>query len=52
MIRPANISDIDLILDITKSCALHMIDSGIFQWNEHYPDKELLMKHMNEVFKG
>ena len=40
MIRPANISDIDPILDITKSCALHMIDNGIFQWNEHYPDKE------------
>ena len=39
MIRPANISDIESILDITKSCALHMIDNGIFQWNEHYPDK-------------
>jgi len=40
MIRPANISDIDPILNITKSCALHMIDNGIFQWNEYYPDKE------------
>ena len=39
MIRPANISEIESILDITKSCALHMIDNGIFQWNEHYPDK-------------
>ena len=39
MIRPANISDIDPILNITKSCALHMIDNGIFQWNEYYPDK-------------
>ena len=39
MIRPANISDIKPILHITKSCALHMIDNGIFQWNEHYPDK-------------
>ena len=39
MIRSANISDIESVLDITKSCALHMIGNGIFQWNEHYPDK-------------
>ena len=39
MIRPANISDIESVLDVTKSCALHMINNGIFQWNEHYPDK-------------
>ncbi len=39
MIRPANISDIEPILDITKSCALHMINNGVFQWNEYYPDK-------------
>ena len=39
MIRSANISDIESVLYITKSCALHMISNGIFQWNEHYPDK-------------
>ena len=39
MIRSANISDIESVLDITNSCALHMIGNGIFQWNEHYPDK-------------
>ena len=39
MIRAGNISDINTILNITKSCAAHMIQNGIYQWNEHYPDK-------------
>ena len=39
MIRPANTCDIKAVLDITKSCALHMTKNGIFQWNKHYPDK-------------
>ena len=52
MIKPANISDIESILDITKSCALHMIDNGIFQWNEHYPDKASFINDVrnNELF--
>ena len=39
MIRAGNISDIDSILNITKSCAAHLVQNGIYQWNEHYPDK-------------
>jgi len=39
MIRAGNISDINSILNITKSCANHMIKKGINQWNEHYPDE-------------
>ena len=39
MIRLANTSDIESVLDITEACALHMIDNGIFQWNKYYPDK-------------
>ena len=39
MIRAGNISDIDSILNITKSCAAYMVQNGIYQWNEHYPDK-------------
>ena len=38
MIRAGNISDIDSILNITKSCAIHMAQNGVYQWNEHYPD--------------
>jgi ribosomal protein S18 acetylase RimI-like enzyme len=39
MIRKATNKDIDSILNITKACAKFMIDKGIFQWNEHYPNK-------------
>jgi ribosomal protein S18 acetylase RimI-like enzyme len=40
MIRRATLLDIDPILEITKSCAKHMVDQGIEQWNEFYPDKK------------
>ena len=39
MIRSGDISDIDVILNITKSCAANMIQNDIYQWNEHYPDR-------------
>ena len=39
MIRKGTITDIDSILDITKACAKHMVKKNIFQWNEHYPNK-------------
>ena len=47
MIRSANISDIESVLYITKSCALHMISNGIFQWNEHYPDRQSFVRDIN-----
>ncbi len=39
MIRKATLKDIDGIVAITKACASFMIDKGIYQWNEHYPNK-------------
>ena len=39
MIRLAEEKDIQTILEITKACAETMISKGIFQWNEHYPNK-------------
>ncbi len=39
MIRKAVKKDIDAILNITKACAAYMIECGIFQWNEHYPNR-------------
>ena len=39
MIRKATLEDIDLILNITKSCANHMINNNIYQWNTHYPNR-------------
>lgn len=40
MIRKGRLSDIEEIMMLTKSCAKHMIFNGIYQWNEHYPNKE------------
>ncbi|MFK7747663.1 MAG: GNAT family N-acetyltransferase [Kordia sp.] len=39
-IRKATSQDIDALLNITKACAKFMIDKGIFQWNENYPNRE------------
>ena len=52
MIRRATIEDIDAILDMTKQCALSMIEKGIFQWNEHYPNREAFEHDVkrNELF--
>lgn len=39
MIRRAKISEIPDILVLTNACTLYMISMGIYQWNEHYPNK-------------
>ena len=39
MIQKGTFLDINRILEITKACAKHMIGKGIYQWNEHYPNK-------------
>ena len=44
MIKKAIILDLNDLLEITKSCAKHMIDNEIYQWNELYPSKEVLQK--------
>ena len=44
MIRLANYSDLDNIKQVTKACAKEMISNGIYQWNEHYPSKDILEK--------
>jgi ribosomal protein S18 acetylase RimI-like enzyme len=37
MIRKANSSDLNTLLEITRSCAKLMESKGIFQWNDSYP---------------
>jgi ribosomal protein S18 acetylase RimI-like enzyme len=37
MIRKANSSDLNTLLEITSSCAKLMESKGIFQWNDSYP---------------
>ena len=41
MIRKATLDDIDSILNITQACAQYMINNGIFQWDENYPNKRV-----------
>ncbi len=40
MIRKAEGTDIETIFSITKACAKAMSAKGIYQWNEHYPNKK------------
>ena len=52
MIRKGTYSDIDEILKVTKSCAFYLIEKQIYQWNEHYPNKEAFSEDVkrNELY--
>lgn len=39
MIRRAKIQEIPEIMEVARACATHMINSNIFQWNDHYPSE-------------
>ena len=41
MIRKATYKDIDSILILTKACTVLMIENGVFQWNDQYPNKSI-----------
>ena len=53
MIKEASILDLNQLYSLTKSCAKHMIENGIFQWNEMYPSKEVLQKdiELQQIWK-
>jgi len=46
-------TDLEKLYAITKSCGKHMIEQGIFQWNDYYPSKEVLQKDidLNQIWK-
>lgn len=52
MIRCAKILEIPDILALTKACAGHMENNGIFQWNEEYPSRLAFEQDIsrNELF--
>jgi ribosomal protein S18 acetylase RimI-like enzyme len=52
MIRKGTYKDIDVILELTKSCARQMIERKIFQWNESYPNRNAFENDVkrNELF--
>lgn len=43
MIKKASEKDLEQLLSIVKSCGQNLIEQGIFQWNEKYPSKEVLL---------
>ena len=49
MIRKATVLDLNSIMQITKACAKQMINQQIFQWNEHYPNRNAFK---NDVQRG
>ena len=49
MIRKATVLDLNSIMQITKACANHMINQQIYQWNEHYPNRNAFE---NDVQRG
>jgi len=48
LIRKALISDLETVKSLTEACAEKMINDGIFQWNDHYPSKEIFRKDIEE----
>lgn len=44
MIIKAKFSDLEDILSLTKACSKKMIDNGIVQWNDTYPNIEIFKK--------
>lgn len=52
MIRKANPLEIKKLIEITKACAAKMITEGIYQWNEHYPNRKAFEKDLerNELY--
>ncbi|MGB0769668.1 MAG: GNAT family N-acetyltransferase [Flavobacteriaceae bacterium] len=49
MIRKATVLDLNSIMQITKACANHMINQQIYQWNDHYPNRNAFE---NDVQRG
>lgn len=44
VIKKASEPDLAQLLSIVKSCGQNLIEQGIFQWNEKYPSKEVLLE--------
>jgi ribosomal protein S18 acetylase RimI-like enzyme len=44
IIKKASEPDLSQLLSIVKSCGQNLIEQGIFQWNEQYPSKAVLLE--------
>lgn len=47
MILKAHLSHINNLLEVTKACAEHMENAGIFQWNSTYPNRAAFENDVN-----
>jgi ribosomal protein S18 acetylase RimI-like enzyme len=47
IIRKANKADLDNIMKMYKSCVTGMIENGIDQWDETYPNNEIISEDLN-----
>jgi len=48
VIRLAKDQDIPILLEVTQACARHMIEHGIHQWNEVYPNKSAFLSDLDQ----
>ena len=46
IIRKAEISDLEKIMEMYKSCVAGMIANGIDQWDKSYPNAEVIMEDL------
>ena len=53
IIKKASKQDLDQLLTVVKSCGKSLIDQGVFQWNENYPSKEILLNdvELKQIWK-
>ena len=42
MISTGKLTEVDTILTLTRACGQHMRDNGIDQWDEDYPNREVI----------
>ena len=45
-IRKGEISDVENIMEMYKSCVEGMIENGIDQWDKKYPNKEIILSDL------
>ena len=46
MISVGQLNELEAILQLTRACGQHMRDNGIDQWDEHYPDRAVLVNDL------
>lgn len=47
----ATVNDCAKIMELIRSCIENMESSGIFQWNENYPTRDIIINDINNGFQ-